>query len=131
RGGRPYGTRPADLVGVGAKRQSQVRAILTNRIADDGPQGVSEFSTKHEPGMVRAAKAMAKRGEVKIISAPRGYLRIMAGPKWGATDEPKPKPEPKAKPKPKANPKAKPKPKGKAAAPSKKTDTERPIPQPV
>ncbi|WP_266214530.1 DUF3560 domain-containing protein [Paraliomyxa miuraensis] len=78
--------------------ERQVRAILTNRIADDGPNGVSEFSTKHEPRHVRVIKAMAKRGVVKLVKAPRGYVRIMAGPKWGATEEPKPKPPAKPKP---------------------------------
>ncbi|MCX4239483.1 hypothetical protein [Paraliomyxa miuraensis] len=81
--------------------ERQVRAVLTNRIADDGPNGVSEFSTKHEPRHVRVIKEMAKRGVVKIVTAPRGYVRIMAGPKWGATDESKPKPPAKPKPTPK------------------------------
>ncbi|MCX4239220.1 hypothetical protein [Paraliomyxa miuraensis] len=83
--------------------ERQVRAILTNRIADDGPNGVSEFSIKHEPRHVRVIKEMAKRGVVKIVTAPRGYVRIMAGPKWGAasTDESKPKPPAKPKPMPK------------------------------
>lgn len=88
-----HGSRTGDRVGVGIS-QRQVRSILSNRIHDDGPHGVSEFSTKHEPRLVRAAKLMAERGEVKLVSAPRGYVRITAGPKWGA--------EPDAPRKPKA-----------------------------
>ncbi|MCX4244198.1 DUF3560 domain-containing protein [Paraliomyxa miuraensis] len=95
--------------------ERQVRAVLTNRIADDGPNGVSEFSTKHEPRHVRAIKAMAKRGEVEILTAPRGYVRIMAGPKWGVTDEPKPKS--KSKPNP-----AKAKSSSKSSTPAQETD---------
>src|SRR5690606_12107941 len=66
---RPYATRPAERLPSTMRlapgiAERQVRAILGNRIGEDGPNGVSEFSTKYEAKLVRAAKAMAKRGEV-------------------------------------------------------------------
>ncbi|MEX1364432.1 MAG: hypothetical protein AB1Z98_15005, partial [Nannocystaceae bacterium] len=103
------GSSPTKRRAEAGSAERTVRTILSTRIAEDGPKGVSEFSTEHEPSMVRAVRRMSKRGEVTMLKSPRGRVRIMAGPKWEPivpsqeTVEPIPAEAASAEPEPAAN----------------------------
>ncbi|MCA9656128.1 MAG: DUF3560 domain-containing protein [Myxococcales bacterium] len=76
------GSGPTTRRAEAGSAERTVRSILSVRIAEDGPEGVSELSTEHEPSLVRAVRRMAKRGEVVMLKSPRGRVWIKAGPKW-------------------------------------------------
>jgi hypothetical protein len=59
-------------------------AIMKNRIADDGMDGVSYFGTVHEPrGMIRAVRSLIRLGVFRRVDAARGELAVSPGTNWG------------------------------------------------
>ena len=57
-------------------------AVLAVRIEDDGPMGVSSFSTKFEPTICRAVRRLIKSSVFTRVDAPRGELAVKAGPAY-------------------------------------------------
>ena len=57
-------------------------AVLRIRISEDGKDGVSSFSTLHEPAMCRAVRRLIKHGTFARVDGPRGEIRVKAGSQW-------------------------------------------------
>lgn len=57
-------------------------SILKNRIHDDGADGISAFSATHERDLCRAVRDLIKIGVLSRVDAPRGEIRVKAGPNF-------------------------------------------------